>query len=114
MEDPQGLLLPPGAGPAVALGGLGVVFKLVEHPLAPRTLAAPVHTHSREDEYSYVLDGTVVVQLGDRRLTAAGGAVVRKPRASPTPSGTPQTRRPGCWRSSRRAAPNATSRRSPG
>jgi quercetin dioxygenase-like cupin family protein len=94
MDDPQGLLLPPGAGSAVALGGLGVVFKLVgedtggrfalvEHPLAPKTLAAPVHTHSREDEYSYVLDGTVVVQLGDRRLEAAAGAVVGKPRGIP-------------------------------
>jgi hypothetical protein len=46
MEDQQELLLPPGAGHSVALGGLGVVFKLVaedtggtfalvEHPLAP-------------------------------------------------------------------------------
>jgi mannose-6-phosphate isomerase-like protein (cupin superfamily) len=58
-------------------------FALVEHPLAPKTLAAPIYTHSREDEYSYVLDGMVVVQLGDRRLQAAAGAVVRKPRGIP-------------------------------
>lgn len=27
-------------------------FSLVEHPMPPRALAAPVHKHSREDEYS--------------------------------------------------------------
>ena len=30
-------------------------FSLVEHPLKPRALAAPLHRHSREDEYSYGL-----------------------------------------------------------
>ena len=29
-------------------------FSLVEHPLAPRALAAPMHRHKNEDEYSYV------------------------------------------------------------
>jgi hypothetical protein len=27
-------------------------FSLVEHPIVPNTLAAPVHIHEREDEYS--------------------------------------------------------------
>jgi hypothetical protein len=27
-------------------------FALVEHPMEPRALAAPMHRHSREDEYS--------------------------------------------------------------
>jgi hypothetical protein len=30
-------------------------FAVVHHPLTPRTLAAPLHRHHREDEYSYVL-----------------------------------------------------------
>jgi len=30
-------------------------FSLVEHPMGPRALAAPLHRHTREDEYSYVL-----------------------------------------------------------
>ena len=32
-------------------------FSLVEHPIPPRALGAPLHRHSREDEYSFVLEG---------------------------------------------------------
>lgn len=38
-------------------------FALVEHPIAPRALAAEAHTHTREDEWSYVLDGEVGFSL---------------------------------------------------
>jgi uncharacterized cupin superfamily protein len=31
-------------------------FALVEHLLPVKALAAPLHRHSREDEYSYVLE----------------------------------------------------------
>jgi mannose-6-phosphate isomerase-like protein (cupin superfamily) len=41
-------------------------FSLVEHPIKPRAPAAPLHTHSNEDEYSYVLEGEVGVQIGER------------------------------------------------
>ncbi len=40
-------------------------FSLVEHPIEPRTLAAPLHLHTREDEYSYVLEGRMGALLGD-------------------------------------------------
>jgi hypothetical protein len=33
----------------------GKRFALVEHPMQPRALAAPMHRHHREDEYSFVL-----------------------------------------------------------
>ena len=36
-------------------GETGGTFSLVEHPIPPRTLVAPLHIHTREDEYSYVL-----------------------------------------------------------
>ncbi len=32
-------------------------FSLVEHPIPPRSLAGLLHKHSREDEYSFVLEG---------------------------------------------------------
>src|SRR5438094_9164113 len=48
----------------------GGAFSLVEHPLPPRALGAPVHTHQNEDEYSYVLEGRIGVQLGDEVLEA--------------------------------------------
>ena len=40
-------------------------FSLVEHPIPPRTLVAPLHKHSREDEYSFVLEGRMGALLGD-------------------------------------------------
>ena len=33
--------------------------------MPPRALAAPLHRHNREDEYSYVLEGQVGALLGD-------------------------------------------------
>ena len=87
-------ILGPRDGAYVELGGLGVrhmidaarsggSFALVEHPLAPRSLGSPVHTHTHEDEYSYVLEGTIGVQIGDEVLEAAAGDLVFKPRGVP-------------------------------
>jgi mannose-6-phosphate isomerase-like protein (cupin superfamily) len=80
-------LIRPNDGEAVDFGGLGVRFmatgegfSLVEHPIAPRTLAAPMHVHSNEDEYSYVLEGEVGVQIGVEILYASPGDLVVKPR----------------------------------
>lgn len=72
-------------------GGLGVAWKIdvaltggrfsvVHHPLAPRALAAPLHYHHREDEYSFVLKGSLGALLGDDVVTAEAGAWVFKPR----------------------------------
>ena len=55
-------------------------FSVVHHPLAPRVLAAPLHRHNREDEYSYVLSGTMGGLLGDDVVTAGPGTWVFKPR----------------------------------
>jgi uncharacterized cupin superfamily protein len=43
----------------------GQRLSLVEHPMSPRALAAPLHRHTREDEYSYVLQGRMGALLGD-------------------------------------------------
>jgi mannose-6-phosphate isomerase-like protein (cupin superfamily) len=58
----------------------GERFSLVEHPLSPRALAAPVHLHTREDEYSYVLEGRMGALLGDEVVEAGPGDLVHKPR----------------------------------
>jgi mannose-6-phosphate isomerase-like protein (cupin superfamily) len=55
-------------------------FSLVEHPMSPRALAAPLHKHNREDEYSYVLEGRMGALLGDEVLEAGPGDLVFKPR----------------------------------
>ncbi|HYW29037.1 MAG TPA: cupin domain-containing protein [Gaiellales bacterium] len=58
----------------------GERFSLVEHPMSPRALAAPLHLHTREDEYSYVLQGRMGALLGDDAVEAGPGDLVFKPR----------------------------------
>jgi quercetin dioxygenase-like cupin family protein len=81
----------PGDGKAGFLGSIGVRFmvdgdspgggfSLVEHTMSRRALAAPLHRHQREDEYSYVLDGTVGALLGDDVLEGRPGDLIPKPR----------------------------------
>ncbi|WP_083788599.1 cupin domain-containing protein [Oceanicola granulosus] len=55
-------------------------FSLVEHPMSPRALAAPLHRHMNEDEYSFVLQGRMGALLGDEVLEARPGDLVFKPR----------------------------------
>lgn len=88
------------SGPVVVLpesaerfdfGGLGVHWKIdgpatgarfavVHHPIAPHALAAPLHFHHNEDEYSYVVSGTLGALLGDAVVEAGPGTWVHKPR----------------------------------
>jgi mannose-6-phosphate isomerase-like protein (cupin superfamily) len=81
----------PKDGKAGSLGSIGVrfmidgdetgeSFSLVEHPMPPRHLAAPLHKHTREDEYSYVLEGKMGALLGDEVVYAETGDLVFKPR----------------------------------
>jgi mannose-6-phosphate isomerase-like protein (cupin superfamily) len=55
-------------------------FSLVEHPMTARALAAPLHLHTREDEYSFVLEGRMGALLGDDVVEAGPGDLVFKPR----------------------------------
>ncbi len=82
----------PADGRSGDLGSLGVRFmvsgaqsgggfSLVEHPIAPRGLAAPLHRHTHEDEYSYVLEGRMGADLGGEIVVADAGDLVFKPRA---------------------------------
>jgi mannose-6-phosphate isomerase-like protein (cupin superfamily) len=58
----------------------GKRFSLVEHPMSPRALAAPLHLHTREDEYSFVLEGRMGALLGEEVVEAGPGDLVFKPR----------------------------------
>lgn len=53
---------------------------LVEHVLGPKVLAAPIHRHSREDEYSFVLAGTLGVFEEGIEVQATAGDLVTKVR----------------------------------
>jgi mannose-6-phosphate isomerase-like protein (cupin superfamily) len=71
-----------GCGARVMIWGeeSGGGFALVEHPIPPRHLAAPVHRHRGEDEYSFVLEGTLGALLGDQVVFAEVGELAFKPR----------------------------------
>jgi quercetin dioxygenase-like cupin family protein len=55
-------------------------FSLVEHPMPPHALAAPLHRPTHEDEYSYILDGRVGALLGDEVVYGEPGDLIFKPR----------------------------------
>ena len=55
-------------------------FALVEHLFAPRALAAPMHRHHNEDEYSYVLTGRIGAVIEGHEVEAGVGDLLFKPR----------------------------------
>jgi mannose-6-phosphate isomerase-like protein (cupin superfamily) len=55
-------------------------FSLVEHTIAPHVLAGPLHLHTLEDEYSFVLEGRLAALLGENEVVAGPGDLVFKPR----------------------------------
>ena len=58
----------------------GSRLSVVEHTLGPRVLAGPLHFHTREDEFSFVLEGRLGALLGDQEVVAGPGDLVFKPR----------------------------------
>jgi quercetin dioxygenase-like cupin family protein len=87
-------VLSPDEGETVWLRKLGIRFMiggeetqgdfaLVEYLIGARALAAPMHTHEREEEYTHVLEGEVGVQIGEEVLVAGPGDLVFKPRGVP-------------------------------
>ena len=83
-----------GTGERTQFGGLGFIYHLdgsqtdgrlsvVEHPIEPRSVAAPMHTHANEDEFSFVTEGEVTFQLADEIIVARPGDFVIKPRGIP-------------------------------
>ena len=83
----------PGEGKTVMLFGVRFSYKIESHDSAGKlavleveipahTLVKP-HNHTREDEFSLVLEGTVGVRVGDREMTAGPGSYLVKPRHTP-------------------------------
>jgi quercetin dioxygenase-like cupin family protein len=90
---PEPKVIAPGEGRTVQLYGVRFDYKvegadsggtlaLLEVEIPPGTLVKP-HNHTREDEFSLVLAGTVGVRIGDHVLEAGAGASLVKPRGTP-------------------------------
>ena len=91
MQTTAAKVLGPHDGKAGFLGSIGVRFviggeeagerfSLVEHPMSAHALAAPLHRHTREDEYSYVVEGRVGALLGEEVVIGGVGDLIFKPR----------------------------------
>ena len=81
----------PGEGATGELGpGVGVQFKvdgadslgllsIVEHPFAVGAIVPP-HVHTREDEFSIVLEGEIGFRSEDQEVVLPSGGYIVKPR----------------------------------
>jgi quercetin dioxygenase-like cupin family protein len=90
IDPPPLTIVQPGDGSSGTLGSIGVDFKLwgndtggavsiVEHPFPVGALVPP-HLHTREDEYSIVIEGEIGFRSGDREAILGAGGYITKPR----------------------------------
>jgi quercetin dioxygenase-like cupin family protein len=93
VDKVEPIALGPGEGEALwFLGVLSIVkargeasggrFALIEQ-LAAKGHSPPLHVHSREDEWFYILEGELAFWVGGRRIEASAGAFVYGPRGIP-------------------------------
>lgn len=90
---PHAKVIAPEDGKTLKLFGVRFNFKietadaggnlaLMEVEIPPHTLVKP-HNHTREDEYSLIMSGTVGVRVGDDVQEATAGSYLVKPRGIP-------------------------------
>lgn len=89
----QLLIVEPAGGASLDLGGMAAHLKVLgdqtrgglsvmEHPMDPGRMIPP-HLHRRQDELSYVLEGTFGMRVGDEVGVAGPGSYFLKPRGVP-------------------------------
>ena len=87
------IALQPGGGEAIWSFGVLATIKaskettggrvaVIEH-LAPQGAGSPLHVHHREDEWFYVIEGTVTFWVGGTVVEAPAGSFVYGPRDVP-------------------------------
>jgi quercetin dioxygenase-like cupin family protein len=65
---------------AAGTGDTGGAFALLDYELAPGFTGLPPRIHSREDEAAYVLEGTLLVRVGETERLVGPGEFVLLPR----------------------------------
>jgi quercetin dioxygenase-like cupin family protein len=75
----------PGTSPVIKAGAAdtGGLFTFCEEVVGPRTPGGPLHVHYQEDEFVYVIDGHLLVQLGQERHDLGPGCFAWLPRQVP-------------------------------
>jgi mannose-6-phosphate isomerase-like protein (cupin superfamily) len=58
----------------------GGAFALIESILPPATSGPPLHLHTHEDETFYILEGALLVQVGEHQITLTPGCVGHLPK----------------------------------
>lgn len=91
--DTKPIILTTGEGEQVSMMGTTFTFKttstetggtqFVFESVSPPGVMAPPHVHANEDEFCYVLQGEVDVQLGDEVMRLKVGDVAFLPRNTP-------------------------------
>jgi len=92
-EQPAPIALGPGEGESLWFLGSHTSIKasaqstagrvsVIEH-LSPRGSGSPLHVHSREDEWFYVIDGELTFWVGGEVIDAPAGSFVYGPRGIP-------------------------------
>ncbi len=80
MSGPLDLLGQPALMKLTAADTGGAVA--VMHLTVPELSGPPLHRHSREDEWFYILEGELMIVIDDQRFAAAAGASVFAPRGT--------------------------------
>jgi uncharacterized cupin superfamily protein len=91
MFAPATSVVLPHEGESLGLLGLTKVpgattdgaYAIVEHVVPPGIMLAVPHTHSREDEISFVIEGEIGGFVGDEEFRAPQGSYLLKPRGVP-------------------------------
>ena len=85
----DGGVVAPGEGHVVQVLGHTYYYKatssdtFVFETLDPAGTFVPLHVHTTQDEFIYVLEGTFTLHLADQQLTAPQGALIKLPRGVP-------------------------------
>jgi quercetin dioxygenase-like cupin family protein len=86
--------IPRGDEESVSVDALGIRYlqtsedtgghmTVLEIPCAPRSVVAPIHTHTLEDEYQVILEGEFGFELGGEVIQAKPGDMIVQERGVP-------------------------------
>jgi mannose-6-phosphate isomerase-like protein (cupin superfamily) len=90
----ESFVVRPGDGTVVGRGGYvvmeikvrseqtGGAWALVEAVVPPESSGPPLHINTQEDETFYVLEGAILLQLGERKVSLTQGCVGYVPKGS--------------------------------